>query len=102
MLNHTPDIEVRFQFNGTRKTPAKDGYFPAHFIREGCIIGGVHHYFGVDFVAPDGCAEGTITFIMPESIPHSLHVGMELPIMEGARVMGLATILKILNPLLQE
>lgn len=102
MLNRSPDIEVHFRFNGTRRTPVKDGYFPAHFIREGLVIGGIHHYFGTDFVAPDGSADGTITFIMPEYFPHSLRVGMTLPIQEGARVMGHATVTKILNPLLEK
>lgn len=30
-MNRTPDVEVVFEFNGTRKNPAKDGYRPAHF-----------------------------------------------------------------------
>ena len=28
------DVEVTFRFNGTRCTPAADGYRPAHRIRE--------------------------------------------------------------------
>lgn len=30
-MGRLPDVEVLFEFNGTRKNPAKDGYRPAHF-----------------------------------------------------------------------
>ena len=33
-VNRTPDVEVIFEFNGTRTNPAADGYRPAH-----CIAG---------------------------------------------------------------
>ena len=33
-LDRTPDAQVLFRFNGTRRTPTADGYRPAHRIRE--------------------------------------------------------------------
>lgn len=97
-----PDVSVLFQFNGTRRTPAANGYHPMHLIREGELTTGVHHYEGCACVPPDGTAKGTITFIAPEAYPHCLHTGMTIPFQEGRRVIGQATILSILNPLLAE
>ena len=41
MQNRTPDIEVLFDFDGCRKTPAFDGYRPHHLIRENYLTTGV-------------------------------------------------------------
>ena len=100
IFDRTPDAEVTFRFNGTRKGPVAEGYRPAHRIREDYLTTGVHHYFGVSQVAPDGEARGTVTFITPEAYPNSLWVGKVLPIQEGERVVGTATVEKVLNPIL--
>lgn len=63
---------------------------------------GVHCYFGVSQVPPGGTARGTITFLSPEAYPHCLHIGKVIPIQEGERIVGYATIEQILNPLLAE
>lgn len=41
MQNRTPDIEVLFDFDGCRKTPAFDGYRPHHLIRKNYLTTGV-------------------------------------------------------------
>lgn len=99
--NRNPDVEVTFQFNGKRRSPVADGYRPAHAVREDYLTTGVHHYFGVTEVAPDGTARGTITFITPEVYPGCLWVGKRIPIQEGERVVGHATVEKVLNPVLE-
>ena len=98
--SRTPDVEVAFYFNGTRRCAVRDGYRPAHRIREDYLTTGVHRYFDTDEVAPDGTARGTITFITPEAYPASVWVGKILDIQEGGRVVGTATVEKILNPVL--
>ena len=95
------DVEVTFRFNGTRRTLAADGYRPAHRIREDYLTTGVHHYFDVTQVAPDGQARGTITFITQEAYPGCLWVGKILDICEGERVVGTATVEKVFNPILR-
>lgn len=95
-----PDVEVKFEFNTTRKTPVKSGYRPHHLVKEDYLTTGVHKYFNVDQVAPGETVYGTITFITPESYPHCLYKGKTLPISEGERIVGYATIIKVLNPLL--
>lgn len=100
-MNRTPDVEVVFEFNGTRKNPAKDGYRPAHLVTDNYLTTGIHHYYGVDSVSPNGTAKGTITFLSPESYPHCLWIGKKISIQEGARTVGYATIINIYNPLLR-
>ena len=101
VFDRAPDAEMTFRFNGTRRTPAADGYRPAHRIREDYLTTGVHHYFDVTEVAPDGEARGTITFITPEVYPNTLWVGRIIDICEGERIVGTATVEKVLNPILQ-
>ena len=97
----TPDVEVTFHFNGTRRTGVRDGYRPAHRVLEDYLTTGVHRYFDAETVAPDGEARGTITFITPESYPHTLWSGKTIDICEGERVVGTATVERVLNPVLK-
>ena len=99
-LNRSPDVEVIFEFNETRRTPANDGYRPAHLVTDHYLTTGIHHYYGVESVPPNGTAKGTITFLSPESYPHCLWVGKKIRIQEGDRIVGYATITNIYNPLL--
>ncbi len=99
-MNKKPDVEVIFKFNNTRKTPAFDGYRPAHLIADGCLTTGVHHYYNVKEIPPNGVASGTITFIDPESYPRTLWIGKKINVQEGARVVGYATITNIFNQIL--
>lgn len=99
-MNNSPDVEVLFEFNGSRKTPAADGYRPHHLIIDSNLTTGVHHYYDTQTVSPNGTAMGTITFITPEAYPHCLWVGKKINIQEGERIVGYATILTIFNPIL--
>lgn len=100
MLDREPDVEVLFEFNGSRRYPAADGYRPHHLVKDGCLTTGIHHYYEIRTVAPNGTAKGTITFITPEAYPNCLWVGKRINIQEGARIVGYATILKVFNPIL--
>lgn len=100
-MNTQPDIEVLFEFNGTRKNAAINGYRPAHLVNDNYLTTGIHHYYGVDSVPPDGTAKGTISFISPEVYPKSMWIGKRLRIQEGNRIVGYATVTYIFNPILQ-
>ena len=71
-----------------------------HLVTGDYLTTGVHHYYNVQTVAPNGAAKGTITFITPEAYPHCLWVGKKINIQEGAKIVGYATILKVINPVL--
>lgn len=100
-MNRSPDVEAIFEFNGTRITPVADGYRPAHLVTENYLTTGIHHYYGMNSVSPNGKAKGTITFITPYFYPHCLWMGKKINILEGIHVVGYATITKIYNSLLQ-
>ncbi|MBO4869240.1 MAG: hypothetical protein J5585_05970 [Clostridia bacterium] len=95
-----PDVEVVFKFNGAKKHPIKNGYRPAHMVKENCLTTGIHDYYDSEYVDPAGCVKGTISFIDPEAYSHSLWVGKTLSIQEGDTVVGEATITRIFNSLL--
>ena len=99
-MERAPDVEVIFEFNGARKNPANDGYRPAHLVTDNYLTTGIHHYYNVDAVSPNGTAKGTITFLSPESYPCCLWIGKKISIQEGARIVGYATITRIYNPIL--
>ena len=99
-FDRAPDVEVTFRFNGTRQGPVWDGYHAPHRIREDHLSSGLHRYYGVKEVAPDGTARGTITFLSPEQYPGTMWVGRSIDICEGERVVGTATVEKVLNPIL--
>ena len=102
IFNRGPDVEVVFEFNGTRMYPAHDGYRPAHLVNETYLTSGVHHYYDMQKVPIDGTAKGTITFITPEAYPSCLWIGKKINIQEGERVVGYATIVKIFNNILKK
>jgi elongation factor Tu len=95
-----PDVEVVFDFIGTRKTHVVNGYRPAHLVKDNYLTTGVHHYYDTGEVSPNGTARGTITFIMPEAHPTCLWVGKRINIQEGSKIVGYATITKIFNSIL--
>lgn len=92
-----PDVEAFFSFNDVRKSPARDGYRPAHRLTDTCLTTGVHYYYDVGSVPPGASARGTITFLSPEAYPHCLWVGKRIPMQEGAHVVGYAVITRIDN-----
>lgn len=101
VMERSPDVEAIFEFNATRKNPASDGYRPAHLVTDTYLTTGIHHYYGVESVAPNGTAKGTITFLSPESYPHCLWIGKKIRMQEGGRIVGYATVTRIYNPLLR-
>jgi len=93
------DIEVSFEFVGSRKNNVYQGYRPAHLVKEGCLTTGVHNYY--DMQALDGEMKGTIIFISPEDYPSCLWVGKRIEMYEGSQMIGYATVLRIFNSILE-
>ena len=94
------DVEVNFEFNHTRKTPMVNGFRPMHLILENYLTSGTHFYYDKDCVLPGEKATGAISFLTPEAYPQSCWIGKQIPIQEGERVIGMATVTRVLNPLL--
>lgn len=96
-MNRFPDVEAIFEFNGTRKSPIKDGYRPAHLINDTYLATGIHHYNHTEWVQPNATVRGTITFLTPNAYTRSLWIGKKINIQEGERIVGHATIISIFN-----
>ena len=103
-MNHVKqaaDIEALFEFTTERKSPFYSGYCPVHRITPRYLTSGLHQYYGQNEIPLGGIAVGTITFITPEYYPHCLWIGKEILFMEGERIKGKATVLRVLNSVLQ-
>ncbi len=100
-LDLSPDVEVVFKFNGTRRGPAYSGYRPDHLIKDNYLTTGVHNYIKPSIALPTSEVFGTIKFMAPEVYPHCLWIGKIINIQEGGRIVGIAEIIKILNPILE-
>lgn len=103
MVNFIPDADIKaiIQLNNVRRTPAADGYRPAHRVRQDYLATGIHHYIGTHYLTPGSSCEGTITFLTPEFYPHCLQIGQVLDIQEGERIVGSAKIIEIFNKILE-
>ena len=91
-----------YLFKGTKDAkdvPVTSGYRPAHQIQDGVSSTGEHIYYENDVVYPGETAMAYITFLSPESYPHTLWVGKELDIKEASKVIGKATVIEVYNEL---
>ena len=86
---------------GGRGIPAHTGYRPHHRLLAEYQTSGVHDYLDRSSVNPGETAQATISFITPEAYLRCVNKGDVIEISEGARVVGHATILEVLNPVLQ-
>ena len=98
-MQSKPDVEAVFEFVGYRKENIYEGYRPSHLICENYLTTGMHCYCNLQDISSEEL-KGTITFISPESYPHSLWIGKKLEMYEGSNIVGYATITDILNPIL--
>ena len=101
-MKPSPDIEADFYFNGIRKGYVLSGYRPDHMVKDNYITTGVHQYYGNCRVEPNGSARGSISFLMPNKIPHCMWIGKRIPIQEGSTVVGYAIVTRVINPILQK
>lgn len=102
MFEIKPDIKAEITLNNNRKSPVTSGYRPAHLINGNYLTTGLHQYLDRDLLYPNQTAIGTIAFITPEAYPHSLEIGEEIQIQEGAKVVGVVKVIEIYNPLLSK
>ena len=111
-MERKPDIKVTFHLYGkdevneeqkiyARKGYASSGYRPQHKIEENKLADGIHQY-KQEKINPGENAEGTITFLSPESYPHSLWIDKKIDIQEGERIIGYAIIKEIYNKSLEK
>lgn len=101
----SPDIEAIVSLlstaEGGRSMPARSGYRPQHRLPTDYQTSGMHQYIDTDELAPGESARATIVFVTPEAYPNSIRAGDVLDVMEGGRILGHATVLRVLNASLE-
>jgi hypothetical protein len=100
----TPDAHVMFELtsqlmSGGAKS-VLSGYRPHYKIRPDYLTSVRHRFLDDAGVTTGERKPAEVWFLTPEAYPHSLWEGQILEVAEGARVVGTATIMKVLNPLL--
>ena len=103
--HHGPDVLAMVTLlpadAGGRGVPTQSGYRPHHRLRGDYQTSGVHDYVGCSTLNPGETAEATISFLEPLAYLRSITKGDVIEISEGSRVVGHATILAVLNPVLE-
>lgn len=94
------DVEVLFHFVDDKKKHIYEGYRPAHMIKEGYLTTGMHHYY--DLNKDLDVLKGEIAFLCPEDYPECLWLGKKIEMYEGSKMVGYATVVRIINPILQK
>ncbi|MBL8310176.1 MAG: hypothetical protein JNL19_07130 [Burkholderiales bacterium] len=99
-----PDAEVVFSLKATRadgkpKT-AKSGYRPEYGIRPDYWTCTHHEFEEASGVSTGQSVNARIWFISPEVYPHTLWIGRQLVVREGARIVGSAIVVRVVNPLM--
>lgn len=90
-----PDVEAEIVFTDDRTH--SNGFRPTHKLENGYLTTGMHQYYKN---VGSQHRMGTITFITPEAYPHSMQIGSVLPLYDGNKQIGYATITKIFNYIL--
>jgi elongation factor Tu len=101
-----PDVGAEIRLLPTsadsgRSNPVRSGYRPNHRLLPDYLTSGIHEYLDREEVHPGETVHGRITFISPEAYPGCLWVGKVVDIQEGSRLIGRATITRVLNKLLE-
>jgi translation elongation factor EF-Tu-like GTPase len=103
-MNRPPDAIVLFRLmatdNGGKERSVISGYRPNYAIRPDYLTSVNHEFIDVTAVAPGSEGHANVWFITPEAYPRTLWPGREIQISEGAKVVGSAIIISVLNPIL--
>lgn len=76
------------------------GYRPLYAITPDIWISTTHQFLDVPHVETGDRVRAQVWFLVPENYPGSLGVGQTLKVAEGARDVGVATVLAVHHPLL--
>ena len=99
-----PDAKVLFELTSLgcdgKAKRVLSGYRPIYEICPDYWTSTHHEFIDCDGISTGYSARAHVWFISPDVYPHTLWVGRVLEVAEGSRVVGTATILDVLNPVL--
>lgn len=101
-MPNPPDAEVEFEFtalthDGKRRT-VFSGYRPIYDILPDYWTSTRHEFIEHAEVSTGQRVHAHVWFITPEVYPRTLWPRRILTVAEGKRVVGIATVIKVLNP----
>ncbi|OOG89503.1 hypothetical protein B0E41_00290 [Hydrogenophaga sp. A37] len=105
-FHRPPDVEALVEFlptsEGGKERSVRSGYRPNHLVAQNLLTSGHHEYLDKESVAPGESAKAQIWFLSPEQYPGCMWEGRVVRVQEGSRLVGHATITKVLNALLEK
>lgn len=100
-----PDIEVAFELTSLRSDGSTkvvlSRYRPIYEIRVDYWTSAHHEFIGVDAVRTGERVLAKVWLLSPQAYPRSLWDGRKLRVAEGPKLVGMAEVLKIVNPALR-
>jgi hypothetical protein len=104
-MNSAPDAEVVLRLtpaaSGGKECAVRSGYRPTYAIRPDYLTSVNHELLDLFEIAPGSEGRAKVWFITPEVYPNTLWPGREIPVSEGTRVVGLALVMSVFNPVLR-
>ncbi|CAJ0802442.1 hypothetical protein LMG19083_03728 [Ralstonia psammae] len=102
---HPPDIVVKFHLTArTAEGSARvvrSGYRPIYGIRPDYWSSAHHEFVNAEVAKTDEPCEAEVWLLAPEAHPHTMWIGRTIQVAEGPRIVGVAEVQQILNPLLE-
>ncbi|CAG9191469.1 hypothetical protein PSP6_110016 [Paraburkholderia tropica] len=100
-----PDLIVNFTLTEHRSDGSLkevvSGYRPTYKVRAGYWSSAHHEFVYAATVCTGQQCEAEVWLLSPEAYPHTFWLGRRVEVVEGARIVGVASVLKIVNPLLE-
>ena len=76
------------------------GYRPIYKVRADYWSSAHHEFVDATGVCTGQQCKAEVWLLSPEAYPHTFWIGRRIEVAEGSRVVGVADVLQILNPLL--
>ncbi|MCA8106963.1 MULTISPECIES: hypothetical protein [Burkholderia] len=100
-----PDLMVNFSLTAQRSDGSLkevvSGYRPIYKVRDDYLSSSHHEFVDVTGVCTGQQGRAEVWLLSPEAYPHTFWIGRRVEVAEGSRVVGIAEVLQILNPLLE-
>lgn len=100
-----PDLMVNFSLTVQRSDGSLkeviSGYRPIYKVRADYWSSAHHEFVDAAGVCTGQQGRAEVWLLSPEAYPHTFWIGRHVEVAEGSRVVGVAEVLQILNPLLE-
>ena len=100
-----PDLIVNFSLEAHRLDGSLkeviSGYHPIYKVRTDYWSSAHHEFLDAASVCTGQQCKAEVWLLSPEAYPHTFWLGRRVEVAEGSRVVGVADVLKIVNPLLE-